>query len=95
MLLLDRQTLDDYGNKYPGARPHINSWILVVQEAHWTTPMEMKEEFPSAKILGKQQVVFKIEGNRHRLLVKIAYKTGTILVKKIGTHKEYDKWEFK
>jgi mRNA interferase HigB len=35
-------------------------------------------------------VVFNIGGNKHRLVVHVNYGLGVVLVKFIGTHKEYD-----
>lgn len=37
------------------------------------------------------RVVFNIKGNRHRLIVSVAYQFGALYIKFIGTHAEYDK----
>ena len=36
------------------------------------------------------QLIFNIKGNDYRLVVALAYNTGLVLVKFIGTHKAYD-----
>lgn len=36
------------------------------------------------------RVVFNICGNKYRLVVKISYKNGIVLIRFIGTHQEYD-----
>jgi mRNA interferase HigB len=41
-------------------------------------------------ILKDGRAVFNIAGNNFRLVVHIAYKFQTVLVKFIGTHGEYD-----
>jgi mRNA interferase HigB len=75
----------------------VQSWleacVAEVMEANWNSPMEVKARYPSASFLGKQRVVFNLKGNKYRLLAKIAYKTGTVLIRAIGTHEEYDQWE--
>lgn len=38
--------------------------------------------------------VFNIKGNKYRLVTKIAYRTGTVFIKWIGTHAEYSKKSF-
>lgn len=46
---------------------------------------------PSADILPGNRMVFNIKGNRYRLIVKIHYNTGTVFIRFIGTHADYDK----
>ena len=38
-----------------------------------------------------QRVVFNIKGNEYRLVAALAYNTGVVFVKFIGTHAEYDR----
>lgn len=94
MKLLGKAILDDFKQKHADARPQISSWEAEVEEAEWKTPQDLKRRYPRASILSKQNVVFDICGNNYRLLTVVAYKTGIILVKRIGTHKEYDHWVF-
>lgn len=48
----------------------------------------------SASFLAGNRVVFNLKGNKYRLDTKIAYQTGVVFVKRIGTHAEYDRWTF-
>jgi mRNA interferase HigB len=36
-------------------------------------------------------VVFNIKGNDYRLVAALAYNTGVLFIKCIGTHAEYDR----
>jgi mRNA-degrading endonuclease HigB of HigAB toxin-antitoxin module len=45
----------------------------------------------NASILGRHRVVFNIKGNAYRLVTALAYNTGIVFVKFIGTHAEYDR----
>lgn len=47
--------------------------------------------YPSAKILDGQNVVFKIRGNKYRLVVTVAYASGVVVVEALETHAEYDR----
>jgi mRNA interferase HigB len=38
-------------------------------------------------------VIFNVKGNSYRILVNVAYATGVVLVERVGTHAEYDKWK--
>jgi len=55
------------------------------------TPARVKAQFRNASILGNRRVVFNIKGNRYRLITAIAYNTGVVFIKFIGTHAEYDR----
>ena len=71
----------------------IESWEAEVEEAQWSTPDDLKRRYPKASFLKDHHVIFDIYWNRYRLLVQITYKIGIVLIKKVGTHKEYDNWK--
>lgn len=95
MKILGKPILREFTNKRVDTRSQIESWEAEVEAADWKTPIDLKQRYPKASLIGKQQVVFNICGNRYRLWVSIAYQTGIVMVKKVGTHKEYDDWEIK
>jgi mRNA interferase HigB len=41
--------------------------------------------------VGDNRVIFDIGGNKYRLILHVAYRFKSALVKFIGTHDEYDK----
>lgn len=92
MKLLGKKILDDFKQKHVDAQSQIESWKAEIEEAKWNTPHDLKSRYPKASLIGNQQVVFDICGNKYRLLVQVSYKNGMVLVKKVGTHKEYDNW---
>ena len=47
-------------------------------------------QYASASILKSRRVVFNLKGNDYRLVVAVAYNTGFVYVKFVGTHAEYD-----
>lgn len=93
MKLLGKQHLHEFKEKHADARSQVESWEAEVENAEWKNPHELKNRFPSADTPGNQQVIFNICGNRYRLWVQVEYKQRIVLVKRIGTHKEYNKWK--
>ncbi|HEV2223491.1 MAG TPA: type II toxin-antitoxin system HigB family toxin [Candidatus Acidoferrales bacterium] len=93
MKLLGKPALREFVDKHADAGSQIESWEAEVETAKWKTPIDLKQRYPKASLIGNQQVVFNICGNRYRLWVSVAYQTGIVVVKKVGTHKEYDEWE--
>ena len=93
MKLLGRKLLHGFKETHNDAKSQIESWEAEVEEAGWNTPHELKSRYSKASILKNQNVVFDICGNKYRLWVKVNYKNKLVLIKKIGTHNEYEKWE--
>ena len=93
MKLIGIQPLRDLIKIHTDARSQIESWEAEANGAQWNTPHDLKSRYPKASILKDQNVIFDICRNKYRLWVKVSYKNQTILIKKVGTHKEYEKWE--
>lgn len=93
MKLIGKQVLHDFIEKHADARSQVESWEAEVEEAQWGTPLDIKARYPNASILKGQQVIFDICRDRYRLWVHISYQNGVVLIKKVGSHKEYDKWD--
>lgn len=92
MKLLGKKLLHDFKEEHADARSQIESWEVEVEEAQWSTPHDLKGRYPKASLAKDQQVIFNLCWNKYRLLVQVNYKNGMVLIKKIGTHKEYDNW---
>jgi mRNA interferase HigB len=95
MKILNRKLLVDFKKAHADTQSHLDTWEAVAKEAEWNRPHDVKQKYPSASILAKNHVIFNIRGNRYRLWVQIAYNSGVIFIKNIGTHDEYMKWKIK
>jgi mRNA interferase HigB len=69
---------------------HLEAWYKLASKMRWASSAELKQQFRSASIVSAQRVVFNIKGNDYRLVAGINYLTGSIFIKWIGTHAEYD-----
>ena len=92
MKLLGKSVFDELKKNYPETVSRIESLQSEIEAADWETPHDVKQKYASASILAGNQVVFNIKGNKYRVLVQISYKNKIVLIKKAGTHKEYNKW---
>ena len=93
MRIAGRDKLTKFMRKHARSRSSLSSWVSTAEEAHWKTPQDIKEHFRSADFLSDNRVIFNISGNNYRLVVLVRYVEGQLLVLKIGTHAEYDKWD--
>lgn len=91
MRVITKRTLLDFWEKHPDALSPLNAWYAEAIKGQWSTPQDIKAQYVTASILGDNRVVFNIGGNKYRLIVKINYPYGTLYIRFIGTHAEYDK----
>ncbi len=92
MKILGKKITHDFKQKHSDARSQLDLWEAEVEEARWDTPLDLKMRYPQASLLSNQQVIFDICNNKYRLWIRVNYKNQIVLIKKIGTHKEYNRW---
>lgn len=93
MIVVGKLILNAFKKTYSDAQVQIDSWLAEVEAAQWTRPMDIKIRYANASILTGNLVVFNIKGNKYRLLTKVEYHNGVVLIKKAGTHQEYSHWK--
>lgn len=90
MRIVALKTLREFWIQHPDAEQPLRAWHDEVSRAEWRAPTDIKAQFGNASILKGRRVVFNIKGNRYRLVAALAYHTGLVFVKFVGTHAEYD-----
>lgn len=94
MKVLGRKIISDFKKKHADVRSQLDAWIAEADEATWSCQKDIKERYATASFLAGNRVIFNIKGNTYRLDVLISYESSIVLVKRIGTHAEYDTWKF-
>src|SRR5580704_6696253 len=92
MRVMARSTLRDFWrepNRWDAEQP-LKAWFREARAASWRGPAQVRSAYRSASFVG-DRVVFNIAGNKYRLVVWINYAYGTIYIRFIGTHAEYDR----
>jgi mRNA interferase HigB len=91
MQLLGLLKLDEFKRNHADSRGPLDAWQSEVEAAQWAGPQDIKNRFPAASFLADNRVIFNIKGNTYRLVVKVKYQNGIVL---IGTHAAYYKQDF-
>ncbi|MEL6592799.1 MAG: type II toxin-antitoxin system HigB family toxin [Bacteroidota bacterium] len=91
MRVIAKKTLREFWVKHADSQGQLEAWYNEAKKAVWTTPNDIKREYPSASFIAGNRVVFNIKGNHYRLIVKISYEYGMVWSRFVGTHKDYDK----
>jgi len=90
MRIISKSTLKKFWLIHPDSEQQLRAWHKDVVKADWESPHDVKQEYSSADIIGKNRIVFNIKGNRYRLVVKIYYNRKLCYIRFVGTHAEYD-----
>lgn len=90
MRIIARRTLKFFWEKYPDSIDPLKIWYRKVSHAKWNSFNELKKDFGSADIVGRERIVFNIKGNTYRLIVKIDFEFQLVFIRFIGSHREYD-----
>ncbi len=91
MRIISKKILRDFWEKHSDSQQQLKSWFQETSKAQWSSPKDIKKEYPSASFLGDNRVVFNIKGNTYRLIVRINYDYRMVWIRFIGTHAEYDR----
>jgi len=91
MKILNRTLLDKFISKHIDAKIALQRWVDTIEEANWKSHNELKLDFPSADYIGKERYVFNIRGNHYRIVVIVVFIQGSLMIRFIGTHDEYNK----
>lgn len=83
-----RQNWEKRGRR--GSEQPLKIWARLVEGGNWKNPAELKADFPTADFVGNNRVILNMSGNKYRLIAAIHFEHGFVLVKFVGTHKEYD-----
>ena len=94
MRVVGRKRLNDFCRQHRDVRAAADAWLAEVDDAEWQTPHDLKARYPRASLLGRNRVIFDLRGNRYRLDVKVDYRQQLVLIIRVGTHAEYDDWQF-
>ena len=91
MRVIAKKILREFWEKQNDSEEQLKTWFREASKAVWTSPVDIKSEYPKASILKSGRVVFNICGNKYRLIAQINYSRGWVFIRFIGTHSEYDK----
>ncbi|GAK70342.1 hypothetical protein RRU01S_10_01810 [Agrobacterium rubi TR3 = NBRC 13261] len=91
MQIIAKSTLKLFWERHAQAETPLKTWYAIVSKAEWSRPSDVKTAFGSTvDFVSDNRVIFDISGNKYRLIVHVAYACKRVLIKFVGTHKDYD-----
>lgn len=91
MKILFPERIEEFSRKHADAKEALERWSGILADAEWKTHADLKADFPSADFVGNNRYVFNIKGNNYRTVVLVVFFAGTVAIRFVGTHGEYDK----
>ncbi|HEX8515802.1 MAG TPA: type II toxin-antitoxin system HigB family toxin [Bacteroidia bacterium] len=91
MNIYNRSSIIEFYTKHGDAKIPLEVWYEEVGSKKWKSPNQLKQDYGgSVSILKNSRAVFDVKGNDYRVITAINYENGWVLIKFIGTHREYD-----
>ena len=91
MRVISKRTLRLFWEKHADSEQPLKSWFREAERGNWSNLNDLLTNYPSASILSNNRVVFRIKGNKYRLVTKYNFIYSICWIRFVGTHAEYDK----
>lgn len=91
MRVFSKKMLREFWEQHAEAKTGLQGWYEEALRVEWQTPLDIKQSHANASIIADNRVVFNIQGNAYRLIVKVHYDRGFIYIRFVGTHDEYNR----
>ncbi|MCL2650410.1 MAG: type II toxin-antitoxin system HigB family toxin [Candidatus Azobacteroides sp.] len=95
MQIFGKRLIKKFILKHTIAKNALENWMNTVESSDWKSHMDLKQTFPSADYVGNAKYVFNIKGNGYRIVAVVIFVGGTLSIRFIGTHEEYNKIDCK
>ena len=90
MVIISKVVLREFAEKHRDAEAALVKWYDQTKSADWRNFSELKKTFNSTDVVANDRYVFDLKGNQYRLIALIIFRTRTVFILFIGTHREYD-----
>ena len=96
MQVIAKRTLREFWIRHPAAEAPLKLWYARTVRARWARPSDLRTQFgATVDFVAGNRAIFDIGGNKFRLVVKIDYVAGLVLIRFVGTHAAYDRIDAK
>jgi len=93
MRVIGTDKLYEFIRKHADSKGWLETWLSEARSGEWQSPNDIKDRYNSASILDDNRVIFNVKGNNYRMEIQVSYNTKVIVIKRLGTHAEYDRWD--
>lgn len=92
--IVSHKAIRIFCEKHPKATNAFHYWYKAAKSATWSKFPEVRQTFNTADFV-TPYTVFDIGGNKYRLIAEINFRRQILFIRRILTHKEYEKGAWK
>lgn len=92
MRIVTERRIREFIRQEPRSANALRQWADAIDSGSWSNPGELKRTFASASFV-EDLTIFNVGGNKYRIAAFVHYARQIVYIKRIGTHKEYDRWD--
>ena len=93
MHIISKKALIDFWEKHKDSEDPLKTWFKIIKATRYAGYSDLRATFGSIDKVG-DKIVFNIGGNKYRLIAVIHFNDGRVYVRRVMTHREYDKEEW-
>ena len=93
MRVIGTDKINKFMQKHADSKDWLKAWLAETRSGEWQSPNDIKTRYNSASFLSNNRVIFNVKGHNHRMEVQVSYKNKIVVIKRLGTHAEYDRWD--
>ena len=92
MHIISKRSLREFWTIHPTSTNPLLHWHTTLEHAHATDFSALKAVFNTVDWVSGY-VVFNVGGNKYRIIADVVFRSQTVFIKHVFTHKEYDSWK--
>lgn len=92
MHIISKRCLREFWAVHPGAATTLLRWHTTLAHARATDLSALKAIFNTVDRVNGY-IIFNVGGNKYRVIADVVFRTQTVFIKHVFTHKEYDSWK--
>jgi mRNA interferase HigB len=92
--VISRRALREFADLHRDAESALDDWYRTTKRLWWNNLVEVRKTYPHADAVGAF-TIFNIGGNKYRLATYINYRSGRVYIRRVMTHEEYSRGEWK
>ena len=95
MHIITKRELKAFYIQHPDAKNHLLRWFRILSKTDFANVSELRSSFSNSVDSVGNKTVFNIGGNKYRLIASIHFNRKKVYIRRILTHVEYDKGDWK